>query len=314
MAYRVGFVYILSNPVMPGLVKVGYTDLLPEDRARKLRSTGVPVHFVVEHRMLTSHPQAVERAAHRILKGVRVSEQREFFATEVSVAVDAVRQAAAEQDGIESWQTSEPVRLSHGDRIALSLRKGQMFAVLPYRATSEIQPPLDLWQAHHDGDVLELMAEDDPRSVSGFSVMDHYGDEDPVPYLNREEDAVNGWLIGKERLSPGQRLLWLDGECNKPATLIGWFEFHAFGQVVCRTWNPQVTDEGWPVSLNHFDIEPTPTMTAVLHKSCRLPRPELSDSARAQALRSADYGTRPQPADHWLTQLQARGRRASSSD
>ncbi|WP_067504477.1 GIY-YIG nuclease family protein [Actinoplanes sp. TFC3] len=308
MAYRAGFVYVLSNPAMPGLVKVGYTDLLPENRARKLRSTGVPLHFTVEHRMLTSHPQAVERAAHRILRGVRVSEQREFFATEVPVAVNAVRQAVAEQDGIEGWQTDEPVRLDHGDRIALSLRAGQMFAVLPYRPTSETQPPLDLWQAHGDGDVLELMAEGDPRSVSGFSLMDPDGDEDPVPYLNREEDAVNGWLIGKERLDPGQRLLWLDGQCNKPATLIGWFEFHAFGQVVCRTWNPQLTDEGWPVLLNQFDIEPTPTMAAVLHGSCRLPRPELSESARVQALGSAEYGTRPQTAAHWLTQLQSRGR------
>jgi hypothetical protein len=309
VGHSVGFVYVLSNPAMPGMVKVGRTELLAEDRAKKLRSTGVPLHFTVEHRMLTSHPETVERAAHQILSNTRVSDRREFFATDVQIAIDAVQRAALDQAGIGNWQTPEPVQLHHGDRIALTLRSGQMFAVLPYRTTKELEPPIDLWQAHQDGDILELMADDDSRSVSGFAPLDPGGDEDPVPYLNRTEDAINGWLVGKERMSPGQRLIWLDGELKRPETLIGWFEFHSFGQVVCRTWSPQVTDEGWPVSMNHFDIEPTSTMTAVLQKSLKLPLPDLSDAIRAKAMLAAEYGTNPQPADHWLTQLRPSPRR-----
>jgi T5orf172 domain len=312
VGYSVGFVYVLSNLAMPGMVKVGQTKFLAEDRAQKLRSTGVPLHFTVEHRLLTSHPEAVERAAHKILGSTRVSGEREFFAADVQVAVDAVRQAALDQAGIGSWQTREPVQLRHGDRIALTLRAGQMFAVLPYRTITEPEPPIDLWQAHIDGDILELMAEEDARSISGFAPLDPNGDEDPVPYLNRTEDAINGWLIGKERLSPGQRLIWLDGKLEKPDTLIGWFEFHAYAQVVCRTWSPQVTDEGWPVSLNHFDIEPTSTMTAVLQRSLKLPSPELPESIRAKTTLEAEYGTNPRPADHWLTQLQSPSRRQRS--
>jgi hypothetical protein len=66
MAYTVGFVYVLSNPAMPGLVKVGRSTHLPEDRAKRLRSTGVPLSFAVEHRAVTSKPEAVERRAHEL--------------------------------------------------------------------------------------------------------------------------------------------------------------------------------------------------------------------------------------------------------
>jgi hypothetical protein len=301
--HMVGFVYVLSNPAMPGMIKVGLTSHLPEDRARKLRSTGVPLHFTVEHRTVTSRPEAVERAAHEILRDSRVSGEREFFAVGIQAAVEAVRQAAIECAGIESWQTREPIPLRHGDRIAVTLRAGQIFVVLPYRTTNEPEPPIDLWQAHADGDLLELMATDDAGAVSGFAPADEGGYEDPVPYLNRSEDASNGLIIGKERMEPGQRLLWLDGDLRKPQTLIGWFDFHAYGQVVCRSWNVQLTDEGWPLTLNIVEGEPTPTMGAVVRASLKLVRPELPDSVRAKAERAVTYGSEPQPADYWLPQL-----------
>ena len=47
-AIRVGYVYIMTNPAMPGLVKIGSTTLLPDERARQLSSsTGVPRPFQV---------------------------------------------------------------------------------------------------------------------------------------------------------------------------------------------------------------------------------------------------------------------------
>jgi hypothetical protein len=65
--HTVGFVYVLSNPAMPGLLQVGWTGKLTESRARKLQTTGVPVVFTVEFRALTSMSEAVEAAAHQIL-------------------------------------------------------------------------------------------------------------------------------------------------------------------------------------------------------------------------------------------------------
>ncbi|WP_220385717.1 GIY-YIG nuclease family protein, partial [Klebsiella pneumoniae] len=43
-----GWVYVLSNPCMPGIYKVGMTTTSPEVRARELSSaTGVPAPFKI---------------------------------------------------------------------------------------------------------------------------------------------------------------------------------------------------------------------------------------------------------------------------
>ena len=38
----------MSNPAMPGLLKVGFTTDTPDVRARELYTTGVPLPFKVE--------------------------------------------------------------------------------------------------------------------------------------------------------------------------------------------------------------------------------------------------------------------------
>lgn len=43
-----GYVYVLSNPCMPGIVKIGKTTRSVEDRANELYQTGVPEPFKVE--------------------------------------------------------------------------------------------------------------------------------------------------------------------------------------------------------------------------------------------------------------------------
>ena len=43
-----GWIYCLSNISMPGLVKIGVTQLSPQKRAIKLHTTGVPTPFKIE--------------------------------------------------------------------------------------------------------------------------------------------------------------------------------------------------------------------------------------------------------------------------
>ncbi|MFY1669217.1 GIY-YIG nuclease family protein [Plantactinospora sp. WMMB334] len=309
MAYTVGFVYVLSNPAMPGMVKVGRSRHLPEDRAKRLRSTGVPLSFAVEHRAVTSKPAAVERRAHQLLAPHRLRADREFFETEPEVAMAAVRQACIEVAGIEAWDTERPVMLRDGDRVALTLRAGQFFAVLPYRRSGKVEPPLDFWQAHSDGDLLELMATDSPEHVAGFGTGDPGGDTDPVPYLDRSEDAANGFIIGRERLEPGQRLLWLDGKLKPPAAALGWFEFDSYCQAVCRTWSPQVSEEGFPLLLNFPTEEPTPTMIDVVSGCLRLPKPQLSTPPPVPSDSGPDFGSSTASPAYWLRQLNPPERR-----
>jgi hypothetical protein len=58
---REGFVYILMNPSMPGLVKIGLTEDTAEARAASLSSaSGVPTRFTVVYDELVSDCCQVE--------------------------------------------------------------------------------------------------------------------------------------------------------------------------------------------------------------------------------------------------------------
>ncbi|TBV74803.1 GIY-YIG nuclease family protein [Pseudoxanthomonas winnipegensis] len=82
-----GYVYILTNTSMPGLIKIGKTRLNPEDRANQLQTTGVPRGFQVEYACRTTDPEAVEQAMHVAFGPRRVSDRREFFEIEPDQAI-----------------------------------------------------------------------------------------------------------------------------------------------------------------------------------------------------------------------------------
>lgn len=90
-----GFVYILLNPSYPELVKIGLTERTSEERARELRTTGVPTSFLVIYDELVSDCNAVEDAVHRRLAGYRVSDDREFFRVPVKEAIRTLQEEAA---------------------------------------------------------------------------------------------------------------------------------------------------------------------------------------------------------------------------
>jgi len=74
------WVYVLSNPTMPGLLKIGYTTNSPEDRASQIsRSTGVPLPFKVEYAHKCHEGEFFEYEVHKALDAYRVNNDREFF-------------------------------------------------------------------------------------------------------------------------------------------------------------------------------------------------------------------------------------------
>jgi hypothetical protein len=87
-----GYIYILSNPKMNGLVKIGYSTRAVEDRVAELNSpTGVPAPFELEAYFVSTSPEDQERQIHDALAAKRV-KGREFF--EISVGY-ALRVAAS---------------------------------------------------------------------------------------------------------------------------------------------------------------------------------------------------------------------------
>lgn len=87
-----GWVYVITNKAMPGLVKVGYSTKDPTLRAKELDGTGVPHAFEVIYDALVLHPREVERKAHKILAEFR--EGKEWFRCSVEVSVRAIRESA----------------------------------------------------------------------------------------------------------------------------------------------------------------------------------------------------------------------------
>ncbi len=85
-----GYVYVLSNPYMPGLVKIGMTTRCDVNtRVKELYSTGVPVAFEVEYACMVSLADCakIETALHRAFAPQRINSQREFFEIKPSQAI-----------------------------------------------------------------------------------------------------------------------------------------------------------------------------------------------------------------------------------
>jgi hypothetical protein len=90
-----GFVYVLSNPSMPGMLKIGKTTRKPEQRVAELNgASGVPTPFRIEATVATNDVHSLEQRVHDILNAQRVNRNREFFETSVENAVFAAQQAA----------------------------------------------------------------------------------------------------------------------------------------------------------------------------------------------------------------------------
>jgi len=91
-----GYVYILSNPAIPGLLKVGYTRKDPEDRVAALSNhTNMPLPFVIEAVFLCSDPQWDEIKAHHALDSCRIGD-KEFFALSIKDAIEIVKKSIKE--------------------------------------------------------------------------------------------------------------------------------------------------------------------------------------------------------------------------
>lgn len=89
---NIGHIYVLSNPALQGMVKIGHTlKAEAERRAVELSaSTSIPLPFHVEGSWLVEHPAEVELRIHQSLARFRVSKAREFFHLDVEDAISRI--------------------------------------------------------------------------------------------------------------------------------------------------------------------------------------------------------------------------------
>ena len=102
------WVYVLTNPTMPGLCKIGFTKNKPSERVKQINAaTGVALDFVVEWAFPCFNAHDVEKQVHRYLEdnGFRVNKHKEFF----NVTVDQAK-AVVERIG-------EPYKMQNNEII-----------------------------------------------------------------------------------------------------------------------------------------------------------------------------------------------------
>ncbi len=98
-----GWVYVLTNRGLPGVVKIGMTTRDTFIRTTELlREYGTVFPFAVASRHAVSDCAAVEAAAHRLLDGCRLPRS-ELFRCDVKAAQKAILSAAVEVLAAPWW-------------------------------------------------------------------------------------------------------------------------------------------------------------------------------------------------------------------
>jgi hypothetical protein len=103
----IGYLYCMSNPSMPGILKVGMTLRTPEDRlaeANRPDTFKPPTNYRLEFAKRVTDPRAKETTLHGLLGSfsIKINKNREFF----RVPVDEVRRFFNLMDGLW-WEETE---------------------------------------------------------------------------------------------------------------------------------------------------------------------------------------------------------------
>lgn len=88
-----GYIYVMVNPSLPNLVKIGKTTREPNERAKELSSaTGVPTPFILVYYKPFKDCHLAEIVIHHFFeeKGTRINGNREFFQVSTTEAIDII--------------------------------------------------------------------------------------------------------------------------------------------------------------------------------------------------------------------------------
>ena len=150
-----GIVYLLTNPCMPGIVKIGKTSRIDlQKRMKELYTTGVPVPFecVYACRIKLSHMDKLETTLHSAFEPYRVNKNREFFSIKPEQAIAFMKFVDNIQD-VTSEVSAE---------IANDLTTDDTLAIAKVRKK---RPSINFYEmGMHDGDVL-VFVQDERKKV-----------------------------------------------------------------------------------------------------------------------------------------------------
>lgn len=114
-----GYIYVLINPSMPGLVKIGRTTRNPESREKELsQATGVPTPFIMVYYKYFVDCQFAEEYIHNVLSEFRITHNREFFDVPIYEVIDLITKL--EDSTIISYDNRDNVQKKYDSNIDIA--------------------------------------------------------------------------------------------------------------------------------------------------------------------------------------------------
>jgi hypothetical protein len=165
-----GILYVLTNPLMPGLVKIGCTTGRVEDRIKSLSAaTGVPVAFQCHFAAQVDNMAAKEKTLHQLFSDKRVNPNREFFQVPPEKVVLAIRMGSftevtpgkvdipkEEEQALEKAEEAEKKRRSRINLEAIGIKPG---AVLTLSRDEDVHATVVGGnRVQYDGQIMSLSA------------------------------------------------------------------------------------------------------------------------------------------------------------
>ena len=191
-----GIVYLLTNPVMPGLVKIGMTAQEDIDkRMKELYTTGVPVPFECQFacKVKKGDCAKIEKALHKAFAPQRINANREFFRIQVEQA-KAIFELFHHTDVTEEVSDEIENDLTDDDKAAsVNVKKSR--------------PSLNFFEmGMQKGDILEW--KDDPSitvTILSERRISYKGEEISISALSAK---LKGYNV--KHIAPGPHWLYKD--------------------------------------------------------------------------------------------------------
>ena len=191
-----GIVYLLTNPYMPGLVKIGMTRQVDlEKRMKELYTTGVPVAFECKFACKVNNKDCakIEKALHTAFDPQRVNKNREFFKINVEQA-KAILELFHHTDVTEDVTEEIENDLSDEDKVASTQARTH-------------RPALNFFEMGMErGDIL--VWKDDPTikvTIISDKKVSYNGEETPISILSAQ---LKGYKV--KYISPTPHWLYKD--------------------------------------------------------------------------------------------------------
>ena len=180
-----GTVYVLTNPAMPGMVKIGKTTRDVSFRLADLYSTGVPLPFECEYAALVKDVDETEKAFHIAFHPNRVNPRREFFNIKSEQAIILLKQMAIEDvtplvqekankidlEALPSVEKFKKLRRPNQNFFEMGLKKGD---ILKFGRNDEFCIILNERQVSYNNEIW-FLSNLTKKLLDTTSPMDGYG-------------------------------------------------------------------------------------------------------------------------------------------